>query len=92
MTLGAIAAMDEAGIKPGKDVLIITVDAQQEAIDELKNGRINCVVECNPKLGPQLMQMTKDLVDGKQIARTTYTEEKVFAEEDDLSNLPPRGY
>lgn len=92
MTLGALSAMEEAGIKPGKDILIITVDAQQEAIDALKDGRINCVVECSPMLGPQLMQMAKDLVDGKTIPRATYTQERVFAEEDDLTNISPRGY
>ena len=73
-------------------MLIITVDAQQEAIDALKDGRINCVIECSPMLGPQLMQMAKDLVDGKKIPRATFTKERVFAEEDDLTDIAPRGY
>jgi len=52
MTLGAIDAMKERNIQPGKDIVIVTIDAEQAAIDALKRGEVNCVVECNPKQGP----------------------------------------
>ena len=41
MTLGAISALEDAGIRPGQDIIIITVDGQQEAVDLLKEGKIN---------------------------------------------------
>ena len=93
MTLGAITAMEEAGLEPGKDIIIITVDGEQAAIDLLREGKINCVVECTPTIGGTIMELAKKLADGEEIARYTYSEERVFSEFDaDLDLIPPRGY
>lgn len=93
MTLGAITALEDAGISPGKDMIIITVDGQQEAIDLLKAGKINCVVECDPHIGDTVMELAGMLAAGERIPRYTYNEEQVFSEFDaDLEKLPPRGY
>lgn len=92
MTLGAISAMEEYGLVPGKDVIIITVDGQQEAIDLLLEGKINCVVECRPDIGPTVMALAQKLANGETIPRCTYSEERVFTEFDDLRNIAPRGY
>ena len=93
MTLGALETIEAAGLKPGKDIIIITVDGEQKAIDLLKQGKINCVVECTPKLGDVVMQLTQKLADGQAIDRLTYSKETVFTEFDqNLDFLPPRGY
>lgn len=93
MTLGAIEAIEKKGIKPGQDIIIITVDGEQGAIDMLKAGKINCVVECTPKIGDLIMNLSKALVRGETIAPVTYTHEEVFSEFDiNLEKLSPRGY
>ena len=92
MTLGAIPEIEEAGYVPGKDVIIISIDGGQEAIDVLKEGRINCVVECTPMLGSKLMETALKLKDGQEVERLIHPEEKVFSDEDDLSKIGPRGY
>jgi len=92
MTLGAIDAMKERGINPGKDIVIISIDAEQAAINALKRGEINCVVECNPKQGPEVMRLAKYLARKESIPRFIYMEEEVFTEWDVLSNIAPRGY
>ena len=93
MTLGAIAAMEEVGLVPGRDVIIITVDGEQAAIDLLKQGSINCVIECKPQIGDMVMELAKKLAAGEEIPRCTYSEERVFTEFDaDLDEIPPRGY
>ena len=93
MTLGAIEAIEEAGLLPGKDIIIITVDGEQGAIDLLKQGRINCVVECTPLIGDEIMRLAKKLAAGEPIDRITYSLERTFSEyDDDLDTLPPRGY
>ena len=51
MTFGAIEVMREAGIEPGRDIAIISVDATQRSVDYLKAGVVNCVIECNPNSG-----------------------------------------
>lgn len=93
MTLGAIEAIEEAGLVPGKDIIIITVDGEQGAIDLLKAGKINCVVECTPLIGDVIMDLAKKLAAGESIPRITYSTERTFSEYDsDLQSLPPRGY
>ena len=92
MTLGAIDAMKERGIRPGKDIVIVTIDAEQAAIDALGRGEVNCVVECNPKQGPEILRLAAMLARGESIPRITYMDEEVFSEGEDLSGIPPRGY
>ena len=93
MALGAISAMEEAGLVPGKDIIIITVDGEQAAIDLLREGKINCVVECKPDIGEMVMRLVKKLAAGEEIPRMSYSEEEVFTEfDDDLDAIAPRGY
>jgi galactofuranose transport system substrate-binding protein len=92
MTLGAIDAMKEVGIRPGKDIVIITIDARQAAIDALRNGEVNCVIECNPKTGPAILSLSHQLARGETIPRLQHVYEEVFTEYDDLTSIGPRGY
>lgn len=92
MTLGAIEVIEQAGLTPGKDILILSVDGEQAAIDLLKEGKLNCVVECTPYLGELVMQQAKKLAAGEAIDRVIHPEERVFTDYDDLTDLEPRGY
>ncbi len=92
MTYGAIAAIEEYGLTPGKDILMISVDAEQQAIDLLREGKINCVVECNPMQGDKIMEIARALAAGKAVEKEIHIPENVFTEFDDLTSLAPRGY
>jgi len=93
MTLGAIEAIESRGIAPGSDIIIITVDGERAAIELLKRGKINCVVECTPMIGDTIMALAKKLAAGEEIAPITYSEERVFSEfDEDLDTLPERAY
>ncbi len=92
MTLGALKVLEAAGIRPGQDMVLISVDAQQEAVEALKAGKINCIVECTPDLGNSVMEMVDALTKGKQIPKRNHPVEQAFTEFDDLSDLAPRGY
>lgn len=92
MALGAIPAIEAAGLKPGKDILIVSVDAIQQAFVAMKDGKINCTVECSPLLGPQLMKAVLDLKNGKTLPRKIITEEGVFPSEVAAKELPNRKY
>jgi simple sugar transport system substrate-binding protein len=92
MTLGVIDAMKERGLRPGTDIVIVTIDAEQAAVDALGRGELNCVIECNPKLGPGIMELVLALARGEEIQRLIHVEEQVFYEGDDLSKLEKRGY
>lgn len=93
MTMGAIEAIEAAGLRPGEDIIIISVDGEQGAIDLLREGKINCVVECTPLIGDTVMELVKKLAAGEPIDRATYSEERAFTEfDEDLLSLPERGY
>lgn len=92
MTLGALPEIEKAGYQPGKDMIIVSIDGGQEAIDALKAGRINCVVECTPMLGKTLMETALKLRNGEQVDEVIHPEERFFSDEMNLNALLPRGY
>ena len=91
MTLGMLDSIEAYGVQT-KDTIIISVDAEQKSIDALKEGKLNCVVECNPNLGPMLMELVRKIAAGQEIPRVTYNPETFFTEDDDFSSYQPRGY
>ena len=64
MALGAIQAMEEAGIKPGKDILIVSIDGVRGAFEAMAAGTLNCTVECNPLICPQLFDAVEAIKAG----------------------------
>ncbi|GLU31133.1 ABC transporter substrate-binding protein [Trinickia caryophylli] len=92
MALGAIQAMEEAGIKPGKDVSVVSFDATKGGFQAMMAGKINVDVECSPLLGPQLMSAVKDIVAGKQLPKRIVTNETVFPMETAAQVFPQRKY
>ena len=92
MAIGAIQAIEEAGLKPGKDIIIVSIDAVKGAFEAMIAGKLNCTVECSPLLGGQLMQAVKDLKAGKQLPKRIVTEEGVFPAEVAQKELPNRKY
>ena len=82
MALGAIEAIEEFGLKPGKDIKIISIDGIKKAIIAIRDGKLNCSVECNPLIGPQIMKVAIDIVNGKDIPMMIITEEIVFSEDE----------
>jgi simple sugar transport system substrate-binding protein len=78
MAIGAIQAIEEAGLKPGQDILIISIDGVKGAFEAMMAGKLNVTVECNPLLGPQLMAAVKDVVAGKPVPKRIVTEESIF--------------
>lgn len=91
MTLGMLDSLENNGIST-YSTIIISVDAEQKSIDALTQGKLNCVVECNPNLGPLLMDLVKKIAAEEEIPRVTYNLETVFTEYDDFSLYEPRGY
>jgi len=92
MGLGAIQAIEAAGLVPGKDIIIITVDAVKDGMQAAAEGKINFIVECNPLLGPQLMEIVKDIVAGKEVPKRVAVEEGTFTSEEAKAALPNRKY
>lgn len=92
MALGAIEAIESFGLRPGKDIMIISVDATKPALKAMSVGKLNLAVECNPLLGPQLMKAVKDLTDGRELPMKIITAEGVFPQDVAKKVLANREY
>ncbi|MFI6005180.1 ABC transporter substrate-binding protein [Streptomyces sp. NPDC051366] len=92
MALGAIQAIEESGKKPGTDIKVISVDGIKDAFVAMTEGKINVVVECNPLLGDQLMELTKKVAAGESVPTRVETEEGVFPQDKAAAALPSRNY
>lgn len=92
MAIGAIQAIEEAGLKPAKDIIIISVDGVKGAFEAMIAGKLNVSVECSPLLGPQLMDTVKDVMAGKQVPKRIVTKEGIFPAEVAAKEFPSRKY
>jgi ABC-type sugar transport system substrate-binding protein len=92
MALGAIKAIEHAGLKPGKDILVLSVDATKLAFQAMLAGKMNMSVECNPLLGPQIIKAVKELAAGKEIPVNIITAEGIFSQETAKRDITMRKY
>jgi simple sugar transport system substrate-binding protein len=92
MAIGAIQAIEEAGLKPAQDIVIISIDAVKGAFEAMIAGKLNVTVECSPLLGPQLMAAVKDVVAGTPLPKRIVTEEAIFTMETARDVFPTRKY
>ncbi|TQK10320.1 ABC transporter substrate-binding protein [Herbaspirillum sp. SJZ107] len=92
MAIGAIQAIEEAGLKPGKDIVIVSIDGVRGAFEAMMQGKLNATVECNPLLGPTLMQTAQAVAAGKPVAQRITVTEGVFPAEVAAKEFPNRKY
>jgi simple sugar transport system substrate-binding protein len=79
-------------MKPGKDIIIISVDGVKGAFEAMMAGKLNVSVECSPLLGPQLMSVVKDIKAGKSVPKRIVTQESIFPMEVAAKEFPNRKY
>ena len=91
MMLGALDVLDKADAVT-KNMILITVDGEKDAVDALKAGRVNCVVQCTPDLGPAVMELVGDLKAGKELDKVNHPEESYFSDFDDLTDPRVEGF
>ena len=92
MALGAIKAIEAAGLRPGKDILLVSIDAVRAAFEAMIAGKLNATVECNPLMGPQLMTSVTEVVSGRPIARRHFVDEAVFTQDTARQVIQTRKY
>ena len=92
MTLGALDVLESANEPSVKDMIVITVDGEKEAVDALKAGRINCVVQCTPQLGPAVMELVAQLNAGKELSKVNHPNEGAFTDFDNLNDPAVEGF
>ncbi len=91
MAIGAVEAMKAAGVEPG-EIAIVSVDGTRGGFQLMIDGWVQADVECNPLLGPQVMEMALALANGESIEREILTNETVYYPEEAEELLPSRLY
>lgn len=92
MALGAIQAIEEAGMKPGTDITIVSVDGIKPAFEAIVAGKSNATVECNPLLGPAVFDAIEKVKSGGAVEKKTVVQDKLFDKATAQAALPTRLY
>lgn len=92
MGLGALDAIKAAGLTPGEDIKIVTIDAVKDGMTALANGEFNFIVECNPLLGEKAAELVKAVVAGDEVEKRTIVEDQSFTQEQAAEVLDSRPY
>jgi simple sugar transport system substrate-binding protein len=82
MGFGAIEALKEAGLVPGEDVKVLSVDATGNAFKAMLDGDLSVTVECNPLLAPQVYEAALKAANGETLPAWVPSQEGVFRADD----------
>ncbi|SDS20397.1 ABC transporter substrate-binding protein [Jiangella sp. DSM 45060] len=93
MGLGAAIAVEEAGLTPGVDVQIATIDGTKPALEALSEGRLSFVAEYNPLFGETLLDVVGKVLDGEEVEPYIIVPSETFdSPEAATAALPTRKY
>lgn len=92
MALGAIQALQEAGLSPGERVLVMSIDGGREAFEAMASGTLNCVMECNPLLGPPALDAIEAIRSGAAVPKAISQTDRLFDQSHAAAELPNRAY
>jgi simple sugar transport system substrate-binding protein len=92
MALGAIQAIEEAGLKPGKDIVIVSIDGVKAAFQAMVAGKLNATVECNPLLGPAAFDAVEQVLAGKPVPKYIKSVDRLFEQKDAAGAIGSRKY
>ncbi|MFN2595868.1 MAG: ABC transporter substrate-binding protein [Pyrinomonadaceae bacterium] len=78
MALGAVQALKAAGMQPGRDVIVLSVDGERAALEAVARGEMNATVECNPRFGPIAFDTLEKYLGGQQLPPKIINEDRFF--------------
>ncbi len=84
MVIGAIQAIKEAGLAPGRDILVVSIDAVPDIFAAMAAGEANATVELTPNMaGPAFDVLEAYLRDGSPAPKYIVTPSKLYTQADD---------
>jgi galactofuranose transport system substrate-binding protein len=92
MALGAIQAIEEAGLKPGVDIVIVSIDAVKAAFEAMIEGKLNATVECNPLLGPAAFDAIERSLAGEKLPKFITQQDRLFEQQQAAEAIKTREY
>ena len=88
MALGAIAAIEAAGKVPNKDILVVSIDGEKDALQAIVDGKLGCSCECNPRFGPASFDIMYKYAAGEKIPPLIVNPDQFFDASNAKENLP----
>jgi ABC-type sugar transport system substrate-binding protein len=92
MALGAIQALEEAGMNPGKDVTVISVDGVKGAFEAMVAGKLNATVECNPLMGALVFDTINKVRAGEKVPKFIQNKDQLFEQTNAAQVIGTREY
>jgi simple sugar transport system substrate-binding protein len=92
MAIGAIQAIEEYGRVPGKDIILVSIDAVKGAFEAMMAGKLNASIECNPILGNQIMDTAVKILKGEKVPKWVISDEGVYDQSNAAAAFPTRAY
>ncbi|MBV9390500.1 MAG: ABC transporter substrate-binding protein, partial [Verrucomicrobia bacterium] len=87
MALGAIAALEAAGKKPGSDVIVASIDGEKDGLQAIADGKLAVSVECNPRLGVKAFQVIDRYAKGEKIPTWVKSDDRLFDDANAKENV-----
>ena len=78
MAIGAIAALEAAGKKPGTDVIVVSVDGEKDGLQAIIDGKLGATCECSPRFGPKAFDTLVSYANGEQIPAAIINPDQFF--------------
>jgi ribose transport system substrate-binding protein len=78
MALGAIQALKAAGLTPGRDVIVVSVDGQRAALESIARGELGATVESNPRFGPVAFDTIEKIRRGEKVPEKILITDRFF--------------
>ncbi|MEJ7774428.1 MAG: ABC transporter substrate-binding protein [Nocardioidaceae bacterium] len=88
MGLGAVTAVQAAGLQPGTDVKIVSIDGIRDAVQAIVDGKVNAVIESNPRFGPLAFETAQKFYDGEAIPEDVIIEDREYDPSNAEEELP----
>lgn len=87
MALGAINALKSSDKAPGKDVKLVSIDGNKDAVTAVSEGELVASVECNPRFGPVAYDTLETYAGGKGVPIRIVSTDRLFDAKNAKQNI-----
>jgi ABC-type sugar transport system substrate-binding protein len=78
MAIGAIQALKAAGLRPGRDVTVVSIDGERAGLEAIVAGELAATAESNPRFGPLAFATLERYRAGDKIPPKVVLEDRFF--------------
>ena len=78
MAIGAIQALKAAGMRPGADVILASIDGSKDALKAIIAGELGASVECTPRFAGKIFEVIDRHRRGESVAPRIINQDRLF--------------